>query len=326
LNVGYVSYLDPFKFSGGAELSLRELLWQGRELGHKIEIYSVLGGEASSEEILKDKDVFILADIYNSYIHPSFFSHKVMNAIVNGLPYVHIDRSYVDTCNIGYLPCNGNVNDTICPFKSKGFQPRRSLASVLKIGAMNAVTDRRNCFRMYTSNIYTNSLLNVFSSPLHCSVITKLQGSDTVGRKYIIKPIIRTERFQNKNIHRDIDYLYVGAINKAKGIENIRKRFPDGNVVLIGNPTKEAYKNYGKWIEKVPHQEIANYYNRAKNFIHLPKWPEPLGRGVIEAALCGCNLILNENVGAMSFNFEINNPGEYRDSSKEFWEYIEAIL
>jgi hypothetical protein len=66
--------------------------------------------------------------------------------------------------------------------------------------------------------------------------------------------------------------------------------------------------------------------NRAKNFVFLPRWPEPQGRVVVEAALSGCKLIVNENVGAMSFPFDIANPENMKDSKRIFWEELEAAV
>jgi glycosyltransferase involved in cell wall biosynthesis len=65
--------------------------------------------------------------------------------------------------------------------------------------------------------------------------------------------------------------------------------------------------------------------NRAKHFVFLPRWPEPQGRVVIEAALCGCELVTNQNVGATSFPFDIRNPANFAQASNEFWDAIEQL-
>ncbi|MEI8631928.1 hypothetical protein P4S72_07170 [Vibrio sp. PP-XX7] len=45
----------------------------------------------------------------------------------------------------------------------------------------------------------------------------------------------------------------------------------------------------------------------------------------MEAALCGCNMITNENVGATSFDFDISNEDNLQGAVEEFWEYIMKI-
>ena len=79
--------------------------------------------------------------------------------------------------------------------------------------------------------------------------------------------------------------------------------------------------------DRLPYEEMPNTFNRAKVFVHLPEWKEPMGRTVIEAALCGCHLVLNENVGATSFAFEdIRDPDNYEGSVDEFWTTVESVM
>ena len=48
--------------------------------------------------------------------------------------------------------------------------------------------------------------------------------------------------------------------------------------------------------------------------MYFPRWPEPQGMVVIEAAMCGCKIISNNNVGALSFDFDISNPKNFENS------------
>ena len=47
---------------------------------------------------------------------------------------------------------------------------------------------------------------------------------------------------------------------------------------------------------------------------------------MVEAALCGCKLITNENVGATSFDFDISDPQMIADAPDHFWREIERCL
>jgi hypothetical protein len=47
---------------------------------------------------------------------------------------------------------------------------------------------------------------------------------------------------------------------------------------------------------------------------------------VVEAALSGCNLIVNENVGAMSFPFDIAEPLNIQESASLFWDELEVKI
>ena len=62
-----------------------------------------------------------------------------------------------------------------------------------------------------------------------------------------------------------------------------------------------------------------------KNFIFLPQWPEPFGRVVAEAAMCGCEIIGNSNIGALSYKKDLSSPLTYKNNNKIFWDNISAI-
>jgi hypothetical protein len=65
-------------------------------------------------------------------------------------------------------------------------------------------------------------------------------------------------------------------------------------------------------------------------FIHLPNWTEPFGRVVMEAYLSGCELIVNDKIGAMSFDWDYSDYDEVKDklqsSVKKFWQVVESYL
>jgi glycosyltransferase involved in cell wall biosynthesis len=326
MNVGYVGYLDPYEFNGGGEINLRDVISFGRSIGHNIEILAVKGKRINQERFLANKDFFFLADVYNCFTHPHFFRDQLLEKIIKHHPYLHYDNSYVDICNLEYFPCHGlNIGEE-CKFKKGRVDARRFVASVQKTGFSNAIKDRRFCFSRSTEEVYKNSILNVFVSPLHKDKVESRIGKSNIGRFYIALQKFDTQIFRDLNGIRDIENLFVGPIVKAKGIENIIREYPQGNITLIGNLTDMNYADYGNQVGYIQQEELGSYYNRAKNFIHLPEWPEPLGRGVIEAALCGCNLILNENVGARSLGFELGDSRNYKESMLLLWEEIHSVF
>jgi hypothetical protein len=75
----------------------------------------------------------------------------------------------------------------------------------------------------------------------------------------------------------------------------------------------------------IPYHEVPILMNRAKSFVFLPRWPEPQGRVVIEAALCGCRLITNDRVGATSFPFDISRIDHFKGATADFWDKIEWL-
>jgi hypothetical protein len=66
-------------------------------------------------------------------------------------------------------------------------------------------------------------------------------------------------------------------------------------------------------------------FNRAESFVFLPRWPEPQGRVVIEAALCGCGLETNDSVGALSFSQPPDEPALCEGAADEWWDHVERL-
>jgi hypothetical protein len=309
MKVNYVAYLNPFECDGGGERNMRALIEYGRAIGHEIRISSVYPNRKIN--VFNSPDIFLLVDIHNCPGNRKRLDTGFLNPIVQNEKYVHVDNAYVDVCDMPYLPCNGNVKGELCPFKV-GFLDLRS----------SRLFKNRRCSRNSVVPLYEKAVLNVFASPLHRRIIQNLIGSALVGRYYEYKILLDTNLFYNRSLERDIENLFVGVICEAKGLENMKQRFPDGNIVLIGPTTKSSDKKFGRRVGPVPYHDVPIWMNRAKNFVLLPRWPEPGCRTVVEAALCGCNLITNENVGILSYGFDIGNPSNFSNAEKEFWKAL----
>ena len=242
--------------------------------------------------------MWILSDVWNSPEQKLHFRDGFLEDIINYQPYVHLDNAYVDVCSEGPLPCNGNSLDC-----------------------------KTICDKTRAHWIYSKSLLNIFLSPLHMKTVNRLLENKYFDHSIWIRPLIDTQKFRNQNIKRDIEYLYVGSITKYKGYDNIKNRFGHlNNFLFVGhNATNE--KLFGHHIEYVPNHDIPGLLNRARNFVHLPVWIEPMGRTVVEAALCGCNILSNDNVGALSFPFDIADPEMIKGSARSFWnELLKRVM
>jgi glycosyltransferase involved in cell wall biosynthesis len=138
--------------------------------------------------------------------------------------------------------------------------------------------------------------------------------------------MIDTGRFFNEGKERDIDYLFVGVIGEAKGLNEMRERFGKTDIHMIGRCSPGVTLDFGRYLGHVPYDEIPHYMNRAKNFVFLPRWPEPQGRVVAEAALCGCTIIGNDNIGALSFSSDLSDPKTYNDVEEDFWTTMESLI
>lgn len=302
MRINFVSFLHPETFHGGGELDNRMLIEEGRRLGHDIRI----GARVSRKylhrimhpvwELHEEPDLWILSDLFNVPEYGLTYRKGFLEAIIGSGNYVHIDNAYVDVCGKGALPCGGD----------------RSLCS-------------GQCSVPLSRDIYANSLLNVFLSPLHANTINKMFGQEFAAKSFIVRPLVSPALFYNRHLTRDISYLYVGTVSQYKGYRQIKEMFGhEPEFLFIGkNATGEPL--FGKHLEHVDNNRLIDYYNRARNFVHLPAWKEPMGRTIVEAALCGCNIISNENAGACSFDFEISDPANIEGAAAGFWTKIATL-
>ena len=231
-------------------------------------------------------------------------------------PYVHLTNAYADVCNLPYLPCSGVRPTSVCD-KSKALK-----------GAFLYRRLTRSCRALdpEITSLYRNAVLNVYLSPLHQAVTESLLSAKDLPPAYVLPPLIDTSLFYNRRKPRDIDNLFVGVISEAKGVDEMRRRFSGKEIVLVGNVAPGVTLDFGTHVPHLPYSQIPELMNRAKNFVFLPRWPEPQGRVVIEAALCGCNIIANENVGALSFNYDLSDSKNYQGVATSFWDRFKMSI
>jgi len=317
--INLVSYLDPFSHDGGGEMANRELLSEGIRRGHTFTFTSM---KPRKNEYSDKADFDLLIDIFNSphtiksggfWIR---FPESFLQEILNRGKFFHHNNAYVDICNLGYLPCSGN-STALCPHKSatrirQNFITRDfSKACYATSGAVR--------------NFFTNSLANSFVSPLHDEVTRSVLGIADLPESIVVKPLIDTSLFHRNGELRDIEYLFVGVVSEAKGYRELREKYKDKDIHIVGKVAPGITLDFGTSYGRLDYSEVARLMTRAQNFVFTPRWPEPQGRVVVEAALSGCNLILNDNVGAASFPFDLSDASNYVDSAELFWLDVERI-
>lgn len=316
MKINFISYLHPYYFWGGGEQYTRGIVSEGEKRKHIISFSSMAPRLFNYDT---EADLDIVFDFWNCPGHPQFDS-RILQIILRRGKYITGQCGYSNACFLSSLPCNGNRGiDERCVISRDDYFNVRGLPGPWFDG---------NCTIPFAYPLFKNALLNCFLSPLHRDTYIQLYGEETIGRTFLIKPILDINFFVNKGIHRDIEYASCGAMGEPKGYFNVRQMFPDGNIVLFGShdPQLAGKDKFGKVVGKIPYEEMPHFLNRVKNYVHLPRWPEPNGLVVHQAALCGCNLILNERVGAASWkSLDLKNPSTYERPSEELWEYIEAL-
>jgi glycosyltransferase involved in cell wall biosynthesis len=306
LKVAWLSYLDPFVFSGGGELANRRVIEAGRERGHEIVVSAWL--RHRPQRLLRriglhrrlavdwDADAVVLANLRNHGARADRFPDAVVHrALATGRAVVHAD-AYVDVCPFD-LPCDGDV--TRC---------------------------RADCSRAFADRLYGEAKAATFVSPRQRELIAGVLGVELPPEVLYARPAIDTERFRPLGRERDIDVLYVGTINDAKGYHELVKRFGPDRLTLAGRDAL-GEPIQGTYLGPQPYDALPELYNRARTFAHLPRWNEPMGRTVVEAALCGCELELNDRVGVRSFpESDWRDPAALEANADRYWQELEAVF
>jgi glycosyltransferase involved in cell wall biosynthesis len=158
---------------------------------------------------------------------------------------------------------------------------------------------------------------------MHAEVVGNLQPAAR-RRAHIVRPVLDYRSFIDaRRGHRDIKHLYVGALSEAKGLDSLREI--DDLVVVTPHPPAISLPN-ATVIVGVPPADMPAFFGRSQTFVFHPRWPEPFGRVVAEAALAGCDLDVSGQIGAMSFGADLTDPALYEGAAEEFWESVEVLL
>ena len=179
-----------------------------------------------------------------------------------------------------------------------------------------------NAIRTFMAALMSKSFANIFLSPLHYHEWCRFIGG-VIPNAFNYFQKVDHKIFNNTESERPINVLYVGAITEAKGVVEAQYMFGN-NIKFIGRGDLSLidpsnYMGTGK------PEEVAKAMNSAKFFLHLPNWKEASARTVVEAAMCGCRLLVNENVGACSFGFaDIYNPNHGIDSFNQMAQILKA--
>jgi hypothetical protein len=311
MKVGIVSFANPIAWNGGGELYTRELMKEGRDRSHEISLYAMWPTPSLPEN--RDQDIWIIIDVHNL---PGF-QRRIDQRVRRHLPtesrrfhsildkarsqkFVHIDNAYVDSCDLGYLPCNGNVDGDLC-----------------------TVVSGHQCHRISSREIYDDAKLCFFLSPLHREVHLRLHPG-IADKSDVIRPTLDPLPFIEARTTagvRDIDLLFAGAYTPAKGADTMATMAH----LTIASPHPISRPFAGTAIIGTKPDAMASLYGRAKRFFFHPTWPEPFGRVIAEAALSGCELDVSGSIGALSFDLHPSDPVLYTGAAIDFWKTVESL-
>ncbi len=183
-------------------------------------------------------------------------------------------------------------------------------------------------------SILNNSLLNLFMSARHLAECKRLRHIDIPNSCYVVSPVDTNlfsidkrikkdrnlvvwtghDRPENKGFDTAIQYAKANPQLKFKMFGLFRKShtLPD-NVEIVGEVDQTVF---AKWLKS------------AQYLMAVPNWIEPSGRSVLEGILCGCDLIVNNNIGVLGEDIDFNDYEqvvELAQSEDKFWSLVEGL-
>lgn len=162
----------------------------------------------------------------------------------------------------------------------------------------------------YAEQIYGHAALNVFVSPAHKADYAAL------GDGICIPELIDTEMFKPvKGMKRQPCPLIPVP---GKWSPQVLKDY------LVKNPTAKVLT------EKVPHAEMPALYSNYETLAHFPERKWPCDRVIFEAALCGCKVVANGTVEALSWEKDLTDTKKLRawldEVPGQFWQTVGSVI
>lgn len=306
MKIAWLSYLDCNVFDGGGELTQRRVISEGRERGHEITESAFLrsrpqralrrSGLFRSLAVDWSADLFVLANILNCPQIPQRIAHGVIERVLATGRAVAFQNGWVDVCPLD-VPCGGDRSR--CP---------------------------SHCDRSFGNELFRAVCAAIFVSPLHRDITAAALDAPVPDKVVLVRPMVNPDVFRPHGVDRDIDVLYVGTISAAKGYYELLEHFGAERLTFAG-PDHLGHAIEGRYLGPVPHNELPALYSRARTFAHLPRWYEPAGRTVVEAALCGCDVVTNERVGVTYYPREAwTDADTVRTHPALFWQQLEQAV
>lgn len=304
MKIAFVNDFTLKEFIGGAQVTNSIIIKKGRELGHEIV-------EVTPKDFKKDElgisliDGMLLDDDFDLFILNNIgqFKAEVIEYILDNKKYITFshDFAFCQYRNARCIHCKQNPCKPAPIFQK----------------------------------LYSNSLLNIFLSPLHLEIHKKFFGETMRDAIYIPSPIEEGKFYPDKNIQQDA-YLYAGVLMSHKGVEQILDYADSTNGKIfhfagkaVNKTILERIKAKHTYLGEIPYEEMPRLLRKYKFLLQNPQWSEPFGRLAIEGLLAGCTLVKFSKSWKTGMESYGKSPTDMIDrcikSPIKFWNEVKRI-
>ena len=290
----YAQDFDFMVHPGGAQITDRAHFLEGIRRGHDIHIWSP---ESGIDDYDLHGDVKVIAS------NPVFLHVDTFQLLLDrSIPYVYFFHDYMPVC------------------KYRLFYPMKESC--------------KSCYLKERWLPYlVKSKMLIWLSPLHREswlwVCPELEGVPF----HLSPSPVNPDSFYDLGLPRQ-GVISVESLHPFKGRDQVLKwavEHPEVEVDIVGGnpePNSPLPPNC-KDIGQVSGSKMNEVYNQHKVFLHLPQNPSPFDRTVAEAYLAGCDVIGNELIGALSYDWFSSREqvAEHcRNSSRLLWDKLEEVF
>lgn len=169
--------------------------------------------------------------------------------------------------------------------------------------------------------LVTNAAKLLLLSPLHLATVAWAGDRDVE----FVPPPIDADAFSSNGQPRQ-GTVWIGTWTwGGKGIEVAAQWGSEhGGITFYGEGPLVPPKLPGVTIKPpVPYADVPALLARSERLVHLPTKPEPFARTVAEGYLAGCEVVTNENAGAVWWIRE--RPEDLTRGAEMFWAQVEAV-
>lgn len=190
----------------------------------------------------------------------------------------------------------------------------------------------------FSRRLFRNSKLNVFLSPLHLqeyqNKIYEMSTCVTLPLAIDVdkfNPNPKIKRNMKKTVHASGNLHNKGAMTLLA----MTKHHPEVQFDIFAGDNRQVEQLFAqqknvRLMPRMENHEMADVYSGAGYVVHLPPDVWAGERVVLEAALCGCKLITNDNVGHKSWGWDLEDTDSLRETliqaPYEFWREVEKVL